>query len=97
MKTCNVCDQQKPSTEFVFLNQTCRACQQKRKRAKDKAATALPLPCFVCGATKQLHRHHVDYDQPLSVVWLCEEHHNQLHREHGHEKSAATQNRNRSK
>ena len=38
----------------------------------------IPLPCFVCGSL-EVHGHHPDYDQPLQVVWLCPEHHNQLH------------------
>lgn len=38
------------------------------------------LPCFVCGAT-EVDAHHPDYSAPLSVVWLCKEHHKQLHRE----------------
>lgn len=38
-------------------------------------------PCFVCGETV-VEGHHPDYDKPLAVVWLCVQHHKQLHREH---------------
>lgn len=94
MKTCTICDREQPNTEFVFLLFVCRSCQRKRRKAKDAARTLARLPCFMCGNPKTVG-HHPDYDQPMQVVWLCEEHHNQLHREHGHDKSAATQKRNR--
>lgn len=36
-----------------------------------------PEPCFICGGKSEAH--HPDYDQPLSVVWLCPAHHKQAH------------------
>jgi hypothetical protein len=35
-------------------------------------------PCFICGQEKT-QGHHVDYDEPLSVVWLCIPHHYETH------------------
>lgn len=35
-------------------------------------------PCFICGNEKS-EAHHPDYDQPLSVVWLCSAHHKEIH------------------
>jgi hypothetical protein len=35
-------------------------------------------PCIVCGNPKS-HGHHDDYSKPLSVIWLCREHHKELH------------------
>lgn len=95
MRTCNACGQTKEDGEFVFLLTTCRECQQKRNRAKQTARALERQPCFVCGSVERLHGHHPDYDQPMSVVWLCATHHNQLHKEHGHAKSVATQKENR--
>lgn len=37
--------------------------------------------CLVCGC-EQTEAHHVSYDLPLDVVWLCEKHHKQVHKEH---------------
>ena len=37
------------------------------------------LPCWTCGTMERVHAHHADYSQPLDVVWLCTEHHQQLH------------------
>lgn len=38
-------------------------------------------PCLVCGCEKT-EAHHVSYDLPLDVVWLCDRHHKQVHKEH---------------
>lgn len=37
-------------------------------------------PCFLCGADN-VEAHHPDYDAPLAVVWLCVDHHKELHAE----------------
>ena len=42
----------------------------------------LKEPCEVCGS-EVVHAHHDDYAEPLSVRWLCDEHHNQWHMENG--------------
>lgn len=34
-------------------------------------------PCEVCGA--KAHAHHVNYDAPLLVTWLCPPHHKAAH------------------
>lgn len=39
------------------------------------------LPCWVCGS-ENVEAHHPDYDAPLSVVWLCAEHHKEIHLKH---------------
>lgn len=36
-------------------------------------------PCEECGSTENVEAHHPDYSNPLDVVWLCREHHRQLH------------------
>lgn len=43
-----------------------------------KAGRLIPEPCFVCGGKAQAH--HADYSRPLSVTWLCPEHHKGAHR-----------------
>lgn len=35
-------------------------------------------PCFICGEKAQAH--HPDYDRHLDVVWLCKNHHDEVHR-----------------
>lgn len=36
-------------------------------------------PCQMCGCEKS-EAHHPDYDSPLAVVWLCNEHHRAAHK-----------------
>ena len=42
-----------------------------------RSGKIVPQPCWVCG--EKAEAHHPDYDQPLSVVWLCPSHHKQTH------------------
>ena len=36
-------------------------------------------PCEWCGASKA-HAHHFDYEKPLDVTWLCQKHHQVVHK-----------------
>lgn len=38
-------------------------------------------PCVRCGSIKNVHGHHEDYGKPLEVMWLCQKHHGERHRE----------------
>lgn len=55
-----------------------------RRRAREYARRAIArgrlvrLPCEVCGHEVS-EAHHPDYSQPLSVVWLCQPHHKEVH------------------
>jgi hypothetical protein len=57
-----------------------------RKRANARSYTnvyirrgkLIPGPCKYCGATLT-QAHHLDYDQPLLVEWLCRGHHLAAH------------------
>ncbi len=35
--------------------------------------------CFVCGSEK-VEGHHYDYSKPLDVVWVCRQHHCDIHK-----------------
>lgn len=35
-------------------------------------------PCLICGKIGQAH--HFDYSLPLNVIWLCDEHHKNIHK-----------------
>lgn len=47
-----------------------------------KTGKLVTEPCEVCGS-ENVHGHHDDYDKPLTVRWLCAEHHVAWHLEHG--------------
>lgn len=42
----------------------------------------IPGQCEIC-ESEDVHGHHDDYDKPLSVRWLCQEHHVAWHLENG--------------
>lgn len=48
--------------------------------AHNQARKLGSAPCEVCGATPA-EKHHYDYLNPLSVVYLCKKHHGQEHRQ----------------
>jgi hypothetical protein len=35
--------------------------------------------CEICSTVNDVHGHHPDYSQPLSVQWLCRTHHAMIH------------------
>ncbi len=39
-----------------------------------------PKKCISCGKVKKLEGHHIDYDKPLEVLWLCRSCHCKLHK-----------------
>lgn len=39
------------------------------------------LPCWCCGK-EEVEGHHPAYSMPLDVIWLCTEHHDELHLQH---------------
>lgn len=57
-------------------------------KARARAAVSFALragnlerrPCRECGI-ELVQAHHEDYSRPLDIVWLCEFHHKQRHRE----------------
>jgi hypothetical protein len=63
----------------------------KKKAATTAVGNALrdgkleKWPCWVCGTTENIEGHHVHYDMPLDVIWLCTKHHAEVHRDYDHE------------
>lgn len=55
-----------------------------RQKVKDAVRYALrtgkltKTPCHVCGEL-EVQGHHPDYSRPLNVVWLCRQHHHEIH------------------
>ena len=70
----------------VEFNKRWRSNDPRRPKAHNAVARALKsgqlirLPCFRCNKEKT-EAHHEDYNQPLSVIWLCSVCHHQRHQE----------------
>jgi len=52
--------------------------QYVRNRAKSELSIK---PCEVCGITENIQRHHINYrrEDALNVIFLCIEHHGEMH------------------
>jgi len=84
---CKKCHSEYEKTlVFRIMQKKYHSAPNRRKR--DSAGEKLrmmvkkgiikKLPCIVCGNEKS-EGHHFNYDKPFEVVWLCREHHNELH------------------
>lgn len=45
--------------------------RRKLDYAVRKGRMVRPSKCPVCGSSKEIQGHHVDYERPLDVEWLC--------------------------
>ena len=45
-----------------------------------RSGRLIRLPCSVCKTTIKVEAHHPDYRSPLKVIWLCFNHHRELHK-----------------
>lgn len=53
---------------------------RRKVRTELEAGRMHRMPCEKCGSTSRVNAHHDDYSSPLSVRWLCHEHHLEHHR-----------------
>jgi hypothetical protein len=59
----------------------------KKYKARNKVNNAIrdgrlfKQPCSECG-NAEVEAHHLDYDKPLDVVWLCSKHHGEQSRKY---------------
>lgn len=62
-------------------SQRQRDINPEKVLARIKAAKMLPkhLPCSFPGCALPGERHHGDYTKPLEVIYLCKQHHSDLH------------------
>ena len=64
----------------------CRVYDLAKVRARRVLTSAVYCgrlqrgPCSMCGVATHVDGHHLDYSEPLRVVWLCRAHHGEAHR-----------------
>ena len=63
---------------WYYRNKEKTSCHSKVRFALKKG-TLVKLNCFLCGESKT-EAHHLSYDYPLKVVWLCIKHHKEAHK-----------------
>lgn len=85
-KDCATLSSQKNRTKTRNRNIT----RETRKRNPVKSAARIIFsnalqagkiqkqPCFFCGEEK-VEGHHLLYDYPMKVIWLCKKHHYEVH------------------
>ena len=56
-----------------------------RVRTALKSGRIMRKPCLFC-AEKKVDGHHLLYDFPLVVIWLCKKHHMEVHKEKSYAK-----------
>jgi hypothetical protein len=70
----------------MAVNRLWRAEDVRRMKCHNAVARAIKAgrlerqPCSVCGSAKSL-AHHESYDRPLDVVWYCQPHHKERHKQ----------------
>jgi len=63
--------------KMTRLNPEKKECRRLTYKAI-KNGRLTKLPCEVCGDSKS-QAHHVTYDDPFNIRWLCFKHHRKLH------------------
>lgn len=70
-------ENRKKYKEYTTEQKLKADCRTKTKLAI-KRGKLIKQPCQICGEI-EVEAHHQDYNKPLEVVWLCREHHLELH------------------
>lgn len=83
--SCKACNK-----AFIRERYNWRVLQEQRNKQPQKEAARkvvrklivsgklVKTPCFICNSTP-VHGHHIDYDYPEKVIWLCVKHHREAH------------------
>lgn len=67
--------------EWDKANRIKKNCHLKVKRAIEKGLLIKPKICTYCGKNEKLQAHHIDYNKPLEVLFLCDKCHKEIHKQ----------------
>lgn len=63
---------------YVTQHPEKTATRRATKRAV-RSGVLTPTACAICGSAKVVECHHLNYDDPHDVIWLCQMHHLEHH------------------
>ena len=66
------------ATAYTVLRRYINHCWNTTNRAI-AAGDLVRQPCSQCGTNENIYAHHLDYDLPLDVIWLCSSCHKNEH------------------
>lgn len=66
------------NTKRARLAHPEHAAAREAVRRAIKSGRLTKQPCHICGDEK-VEAHHPDYSRPIDVVWLCRDHHEEVH------------------
>lgn len=69
----------RPAFSELSIEQKKKAIARSYAKVYLKRGKIIEQPCVICGNKAEIH--HPDYDKPLEIIWLCRNHHLQLHKE----------------
>lgn len=85
--TCKTCRKARINRVRTANNQKNYTLRNRAKQATRvlvskllKEGSLVKESCFLCNAPETV-AHHLQYDYPDKVVWLCPPHHNEVHHE----------------
>ena len=75
-------ERRKHKNEFKFRRQREKLKYRARMIVNNLLAAGKlsKEPCFLCGEPVTA-AHHVDYEYPEKIIWLCRKHHEDVHHE----------------
>lgn len=77
-------DPEKRREQWRRWSQEHRTDKQRQEKEYIRAYTRLKLPkqqiCSIKGCAILAERHHPDYSKPLEIIWLCNKHHDLVHK-----------------
>jgi hypothetical protein len=74
---------EKNPEKIVRIVNKWRKNNKVKRNAQANAQRKIPIPtnelCNICGKEMAKHRHHLDYNNPLDVIFLCTQCHYNIH------------------
>jgi hypothetical protein len=64
---------------WYYNNKNKAKCHSRIAYQLLKKLIIKPIYCQICDKIKELFSHHLDYNQPYLIIWICKSCHNKIH------------------